>query len=290
MTTINRQNLGIVLKKLRETKSISQEKLAKTLNIPRPSVTQIEKGARDLSINELDTILRVFQISYEDLMYLIKPEKKYQKYQQHQKYKIEFNTEKFKHLLLYIIQKCGSKPNVGETVLYKLLYFCDFDFFELNEKPLSGMPYKRLQYGPIPDQSTYNPIIQKMIEDGEIQRMINPYIKGTIQTKYLAFIEPNINIFTSKEIETINKVINRLSDMSARQIENHVHNDYPWKIHKDGEIIDYGSVFGREGEFAQRDYEAEFLQASVCDTFVNLPAITEEEYNYYMNLPDLPKN
>ena len=30
-----------------------------------------------------------------------------------------------------MIEKCGGKPNLGETVLYKLLYFIDFDNFEI---------------------------------------------------------------------------------------------------------------------------------------------------------------
>ena len=35
----------------------------------------------------------------------------------------EFNLEKFKQVLHYIIAKVGSLDNVGKTVLYKILYF-----------------------------------------------------------------------------------------------------------------------------------------------------------------------
>lgn len=38
--------------------------------------------------------------------------------------------DKFKEVLLYVLGKVGSKPNVGETVLCKLLYFIDFDYYE----------------------------------------------------------------------------------------------------------------------------------------------------------------
>ena len=281
MARIDRQKLGGALKKLRGVKGISQDQLATALNIPRPSVTQIEKGVRDLSVNELNAILRIFQISYDELIGLVSSNSKNKDLR---KMKVKFYEEKFKQLLLYILRKCGSKANVGETVLYKLLYFCDFDFFELNEKPLTGMPYRRLQYGPVPDQSTYNPIIQKMIATGAIQRVSWPYIGETIQTKYVAFIEPDVSVFSPEAINTIDRVINRLSDMSARQIEDHAHHDYPWQAHEDGEIIDYGNVFCREGEFAQRDYEAAMLQAGANDTFGSLPALTKEEYEYYINL------
>ena len=36
--------------------------------------------------------------------------------------------KKFENVLLYILEKCAGKPNVGETVLYKLLYFSDFNY------------------------------------------------------------------------------------------------------------------------------------------------------------------
>ena len=277
------KKFGEAVRKLRDEKGISQEMLAKALDIPRPSVAQIERGGRDISVGELDIILRIFHITYNDFMGMVKPEKEKR---QVKKTDILFDEGKFKQLLLYILQKCGGKPNVGETVLYKLLYFCDFDFFELNEKPLTGMPYRRLQYGPVPDQSTYTPLIQKMIERGEIQKVSRPYVGETVQTKYVAFVAPDTNAFSPEEMKTIDRVINRLSDMSARQIEDHVHNDYPWKAYADGELIDYASVFNRDGEFAQRDYEGEFLQAGANDSFGSLPPLTEEEYEYYINLPE----
>ena len=33
------------------------------------------------------------------------------------------NIPKFKEVFLYILNKVGAKPNVGKTVLFKLLYF-----------------------------------------------------------------------------------------------------------------------------------------------------------------------
>ncbi len=283
----NNNKLGEVLKKMRDEKGISQAVLAKALDIPRPSVAQIEKGARDVSISELNVILEVFQISYYDFMSLIQP--KTEKTKGNNKLKIEFNENKFKNLLLYILQRCGGKPNVGETVLYKLLYFCDFDYFELFEKPLTGMPYRRLQYGPVPNQTYYNPIVNSMIKNGELERISRPYIGKTVQTRYIACVESDQNIFTPQEIKVIERVINRLSDMNTRQIEDHSHRDTPWLIHKDGEIIDYGSVFTREGEFAQRDYNSEFMQMATRDSFGALPETSKEEYNYYMNLPEITK-
>jgi len=43
------------------------------------------------------------------------------------------------------LEKCGAKPNVGETMLYKLLYFVDFNYYELFESSLTGEAYRRIK-------------------------------------------------------------------------------------------------------------------------------------------------
>ena len=46
------------------------------------------------------------------------------------------NFQKFKEVLIYILNSVGAKPNIGETVIYKLLYFIDFDYYEKHEEQL----------------------------------------------------------------------------------------------------------------------------------------------------------
>ena len=60
------------------------------------------------------------------------------------------NLKKFKEVLLYILEKVGSKSNVGMTVLYKLLYFIDFDYYEKFEEQLIGATYIKNHFGPTP--------------------------------------------------------------------------------------------------------------------------------------------
>ena len=279
-------NIGVIIQQLRQEKGLSQVELAKVLKIPRPSVSQIENGHRDLSFFEFYQLLTVFNLSYDEFINYGQKEVKPTKRKKGINPKVLFNPEKFKQLFLYILERCGGKPNVGETVLYKLLYFCDFDYFELYEKPLTGMKYKKMQFGPVPDQVIFNPVIQEMRETGMIERVNRPYIGDTIQTRYINFVESDLRIFNSLEIKIIDNVIARLSDLSARQIEDHVHKDYPWIAHENNEEIEYISVFQRTGEFAQRDYDKEFLETAAQDIVSQLSPLSQEEYEYYMSLPD----
>lgn len=282
--------IGKIIHALRKQKNISQDQLAKALKIPRSSVSQIENGGRELSLIEFQKVLALFEISFEEFTaHGISSKEIVSKNKKGINKKIKFEAKKFKQLLLYILGKCGGRPNVGETVLYKLLYFCDFDYFELYEKSLTGMKYKKMQFGPIPDQTLFNHVIKEMRNSGMIEKVSRQYINDTIQTRYLNFAEADLSVFGTdidKMIKVADSVVERLSGMSARQIEDHSHHDYPWQAHQDNEEIDYSNVFFRSGEFANRDYEKEFIQSAAADVSNDLPPLSKAEYEYYMSLPD----
>ena len=289
-SNLDAAQIGEIISALRKEKNISQDQLAQTLGIPRTSISQIENGGRELSFIEFQKLLVVFEMSFEEFAVYGKPsgETASEKKKGINK-KIKFEAEKFKQLLLYILGKCGGRPNVGETVLYKLLYFCDFDYFELYEKSLTGMKYKKMQFGPIPDQALFNPVIKEMRISGMLEKVSRSYVNDTIQTRYLNFAEADLSLFgtdLNKMIKVADSVIERLSGMSARQIEDHSHRDYPWQAHQDNEEINYSSVFFRSGEFANRDYEKEFVQSAAVDVSNDLPPLSKAEYEYYMSLPD----
>ena len=63
---------------------------------------------------------------------------------------MEFDKDKFKNVLHFIIYKCGFRNTVGRTVLHKLLYFSDFNYYELNEESITNESYRKLERGPVP--------------------------------------------------------------------------------------------------------------------------------------------
>jgi transcriptional regulator with XRE-family HTH domain len=61
-------NLGVKLKWLRKRFDYSQEEIAKKLSIPRPSVSAIECGQREVSAYELLILSDIFGVEMRDLM------------------------------------------------------------------------------------------------------------------------------------------------------------------------------------------------------------------------------
>lgn len=163
-----------------------------------------------------------------------------------------FNKEEFKEVLHYIIHKCGSLPNVGKTVLYKILYFSDFDYYELYEEKMTGESYRELPYGPAP--SHFDKAVKELEEEDKI-RMLSAMFGEYDQQKFLSVKEPDITLLSGKEMRVIERNIEKLSNMNATQISKYSHMDMPYKATEDNGIIDYELVFYRDDLFSVREYE-----------------------------------
>jgi transcriptional regulator with XRE-family HTH domain len=254
--------IGHRIKELREKAGISQDALARSMKLPRPAISQIESGARKIATDELVKFSQIFHVTVDNLINPAKePEVHLHEGKEDKAGKPQLrisvpqkNLEKFKEVLLYILNKVGAKENIGETVIYKLLYFIDFDFYEKYEEQLVGATYIKNKYGPTPVE--FVKIIEKMIKDEEIEKVKSEYFKLQ-QTKYLPRRKPNLAKLKANEIEVIDDVLNRLSEMNASQISAYSHNDVPWMTTEDGETIEYESVFYRTPPYSVRAYAEE---------------------------------
>lgn len=166
---------------------------------------------------------------------------------------VDFNKEKFKKLLHYIIHRCGSNSNVGKTVIYKLLYFSDFNFFELYEKPLTSEIYRRLPHGPAPTH--FDIAVDELIKEEKIAVNPKQLYLDRLQYRYTSLVEPEID-FTSRELEVIDDVIEKLSSMNATQISEYSHGDMPWRAAEDYGLIKYSFVFYRDPKYRVREYDS----------------------------------
>jgi len=257
---LSQKQIGQRITELRKMKGLSQEDLAKSVKISRPSLAQIELGNRSVDILELQKLSLILEFSLDDFMSKNfsasqevegKEEKKAKKEEE----RISVPTlqiSKFKNVLLYILERCAGKPNVGETVLYKLLYFSDFNYYELYEEHLTGAKYRKLPYGPVPQK--LDTIIGQMIEKGQLQRVKTEY-HGYPQTRYLPLEKADLTELRASEKEIIDRVIEQMSDWSAAMLSNYSHGDKPWKASKDGEEINYELAFYRRPPYSIRVYE-----------------------------------
>lgn len=263
-TELSNKELGNRIMTIRKGKELSQKELASVIGISRSSLAQIELGNRKIAIIELmnlslnlgfsiDKILAMdFRFKKDDVEITL--EKETNVLDEERISIPDLMVDKFRNILLYILERCAGKANVGETVLYKLLYFSDFNYYEIYENHLTGAAYRKLPYGPVPNN--ISSIIDKMIEKGEIQRLKTEF-HGYHQTRYIPLIKPDLTELKASEIEVVDHVINQLSDYYASAISDYSHKDIPWLATEEGDVIDYELTFYREKPYSVRNYDNE---------------------------------
>jgi len=251
------------IKDLREKHGYSQERLALELGISRPTYIQTEKGEREPTVSEAQKLASIFGLSLENFLIrtgaqeprVILPKSKEKIDKQEMRIDVpQKNLEKFKEVLLYILEKVGAKPNIGETAIYKLLYFVDFDFYEKYEEQLIGATYIKNKFGPTPVE--FQSIIKDMEEKKEITPIKNKYFQYE-QKKYLPRRAPDLSRLKAHEVVHIDEVLARLAWKNATELSDYSHSDTPWRVHKMGEQISYETVFYRDDDHSVRNYDDE---------------------------------
>ncbi len=229
------------LSTLRKQFNMSQEDLARRLSMSRPTLIKIEKGERALTLAEQQKVEEIFDllaycVSSDPDMRINIPQK---------------NLDKFKQVFLYVLEKVGSRPNVGMTVLYKLLYFIDFDYYEKYEEQLMGLTYFKNHHGPTPKE--FIKVVEQMKRDGELEEMSSKYFTYD-QKKFVPVVRPDLRKLNGQELELIDDVLNRLAGKSATELSDYSHKDTPWMVAEMGENLEYESVFYRDGDHSVREY------------------------------------
>jgi len=251
------------VRKLRELNGLSQEEMGQRIGLSRTAVAMIESGKRKLSAFELMEMARVFNLTLDQFVH---PEKRPEttiegavmpeataepclriSMPQHR-------YDVFREVLLYILAKIGARPHVGQTVLYKLLYFIDFDYYEKYEEQLIGATYIRNHYGPTPTHFTK--LVRQMEEEGSLVKVTSDHF-GYPQTKYLPVEEPDLGKLTGRAVEMMDEVLGRLGSMNAAGISEYSHHDVPWMMAEEGKPIDYEAVFYRTPAYSVRSDAAQ---------------------------------
>lgn len=221
------------IKNIRKTKMISQAEVADKIGVSRSTYIDVEKGEKELTLSQLKQMAGLFNISLEELIY-----------DTAQIAFTDYNLEKYKQIVLNCLESGGDTKDgkITKTKLAKLVYLVDFSWFYNHLEPMSGLNYRRIQQGPVPDQ--YFRIIDELYESGAI----------SIKNKGTAFlIEATENVskdlLSVDELKMIKAVSEKWKDKSTLEIVDFTHRQLPWKICRQGELIPYELITQEEPEY-----------------------------------------
>ncbi|MCL1839780.1 DUF4065 domain-containing protein [Candidatus Saccharibacteria bacterium] len=236
--------IGSNLKSLRDASDLSQEDAARALNMTRPAYKQLEDGIRDPSMSELNAISELFGERVETLtgtssgMRKIIP---------NDKIADGVNKIKYKNVILYLAREVGARPNVGETVFYKLIYFIETLALKRNGAGIVGEQFWKRQYGPVP--VSFQAITNEMIRGNELDCVRGIYFTY-MQTKYLPRVE--VNGLSQDDKIMIDIIIEKLGHESATSLSNLSHEDAPWIEATDDGIINLELISKTNGAASVR--------------------------------------
>jgi len=212
------------IKELRVKNNLSQVEIAGRIGISRSSYIKFEQGKTELNLSEVAKLADIFGISLEEIKTGLKP-----------------NYEKYKQMILSFLRSDASVDGkITKTKLAKLLYLSDFAWFYKHLESMSGMSYRKIQYGPVPDN--YFRAIEELFEEG----LINIDNK-TQDGAFLVFQtrsgeRSDLSELKVDEKKLIKEISKKWKGKRTQEIVKFTHDQLPYLICDDNEIIPYGLI------------------------------------------------
>jgi transcriptional regulator with XRE-family HTH domain len=206
-----------IIKDARLKNGLSQADVAVRLGLSRPSYIAVEQGKRELTLGEFEKLSGVLGVSFEEIEGGEVP-----------------NYEKYKQMILAFLRTGGKVP---KTKLAKLLYFADFGWFYYHLKSMSGMQYRKMQYGPVAD--VYFRMIDEMFDTGEIE--ITQTKDGAMlisQTRSGAKVA--LSKIDKEEDRLIKDIEKKWQGKKTSEIVDFTHKQFPYLYAQDNEVVSYG--------------------------------------------------
>lgn len=253
------------IKQLRKQAGVSQEMVADAIGMARATYASLEASRRPPNLDEIHKLAEYYEVSTTGLIsndagVVNEPEVTYERSQEvsdilPREIDPKVKPEKMREVLLYILNKVGAKPNVGETVLYKILYFIDMDYYEKHGRSITGLTYIHNTFGPSP-VNDFRAVVDDMRKHDELDIVETKFFNNK-QKKYLPQVTPALHVLTASEIKHIDEELVRLGDKTAKELSDLSHKDTPWITTPQGKPIDYRGVFYRTSATAVTEPEGE---------------------------------
>ncbi|HEX8946947.1 MAG TPA: type II toxin-antitoxin system antitoxin SocA domain-containing protein [Candidatus Paceibacterota bacterium] len=210
-----------LVKALRLERELSQAEVAEKLSLSRQSYMAVERGSRELTLEEAERLCRLFGITMSALEGGQAP-----------------NYEKYKQMIHAFLR---LNKHLTKTKLAKLLYLADFSWYYTHLKSMSGMPYRKIQYGPVAD--AYFGLIDQMADNGEISIDLKDEAMLISETRTGARTE--LYQVNAKERELIEKIDAKWKNKKTTDIVGFTHKQLPYLFAEENGIVSY-EIFTQE--------------------------------------------
>jgi putative zinc finger/helix-turn-helix YgiT family protein len=134
-----------------------------------------------------------------------------------------------------------------KTKMNKLLFYADFLMFRQSCFSISGVRYRGIDMGPVPNN--YQSIFEYMANNQEIDIHTTEFPDGNTGEQFKAREDRRFNptVFSASELSTLHKVAEAFKDTRTRKIIDLSHQESAWKQNEAGKnVISYLHAFEME--------------------------------------------
>ena len=200
-------------------KGFSQSDLALKLAISRSSYIAIEQGKRELTMGEFEKLSSILGVSFEEVEAGESP-----------------NYEKYKQMILSFLR---LEKNIPKTKLAKLIYLADAGWFYYHLRSMSGMQYRKIQYGPVAE--SFFSMIDELYQNGQIE------IEQTKEGAMLIFqtrsgAKKNLSEIKKEESKLIKNIAEKWKGKKTKEIVEFTHNQFPYLCANENDVITLGLI------------------------------------------------
>jgi putative zinc finger/helix-turn-helix YgiT family protein len=144
---------------------------------------------------------------------------------------VNFHLDKLINMILYF-----SNAGVLKTKLMKLLFYSDFLNYKRNLLSMSGMPYVKLPYGPVPKD---HDLLLSTLEKNKFINIDYDFVNEYTIINIKSQTDFDESLFSPEEIQILEQVKEHFQGFGSRKISDFSHEEDGWKNTDDSEVISY---------------------------------------------------
>ena len=244
---------GSVIKTLRCQIGITQQDLAKRLNITRQSLIKYENDVDSVPIPVLKQLCNIFGVTYKTIMEnKITTDSFVTRLSNNDKgtssellttFSIECTpqirnnpVDRFNQIFLHILIKIGSRPNIGKGALCKILYIISYNHYMRYFTDIFHMNFVRTETGPVP--YSFQNLIYNMQKERLIEEISTP-IFSKENIKYLPTTNPILDTISAEDLYFINSEVQKFGDFTNEELLNIISSNKSYQETEVDCVIDY---------------------------------------------------
>ncbi len=150
-----------------------------------------------------------------------------------------YDRDRLKSLIHYVIWVAGGRAHFGAVKLYKVLWFADARSYNLRGKSITGAPYIREKWGPIPRDGMQ--LRNDLVHSGLIKQWQNQ-ATGSLGWHFRALAPADVSWMRPDERQEVAYWIKHISENHTAESISEESHDYGWQIAKMREPLPFFSM------------------------------------------------